>query len=187
MENAFCRKLSGRNFKIEGNHFFLRWHQGMTVPFQFTNLSIVFPYSAFYFSALYLSHLAFMKAPHPRRCNSPQEAFLDLVWNERMSGWTHSLRKAWVRTGQHHCCRDCVQLHSVMRIAAVRLSAPLEGWFPEIRQVSLMPVHESDGPGWLKEKATGTKSSLSKERVGLTKSGDISSTWKKFKNSHKNS
>lgn len=33
--------------------------------------------------------------PHPRRCNCPQEAFLDLVWNGAMSGWTHSLRKAW--------------------------------------------------------------------------------------------
>lgn len=54
-------------------------------------------------------------------------------------------------------------------------------------QTSLTPVCESDGPGRLKEKVTGTKSNLSKERVGLTKSGDISSTWRKFKNSHKNS
>lgn len=64
----------------------------LTIPKQ---EQIVFPHFAFYFSALYLNHLAFVKAPHPGRCESLQEAFLGLVWNGRMSGWTHSLRKAW--------------------------------------------------------------------------------------------
>lgn len=39
MGNMFCCKLSGRNFKIEGNHFFLRQLQGMTVPLQLPNRS----------------------------------------------------------------------------------------------------------------------------------------------------
>lgn len=69
-----------------------RYDSFLTVPKQEL---IVFTHFAFYFSALYLKHLAFVKVPHPRRCNCPQEAFLDLVWNGAMSGWTHSLRKAW--------------------------------------------------------------------------------------------
>lgn len=67
------------------------YDSSLTVPKQ---EQIVFTHFAFYFSALYLNHLAFVKVPHPRRCNCPQNAFLDLVWNGVMSGWTHSLRKA---------------------------------------------------------------------------------------------
>lgn len=36
-------------------------------------------------------------------------------------------KEGMVRTVQHHCCRDSLQVHSVIKVTAVRLSAHLEG------------------------------------------------------------
>lgn len=114
MGNIFPCKLSGRNFNIEEYHLFLRCLQGVTVPLPLPNRS----------------RLYFLILPSTFQLCTSITRHLSKCLILAMSGCTHFPKEGMVRTAQHHCCRDNLQVHSVMRIAAVRLSAHLEGWFP---------------------------------------------------------
>lgn len=149
MENTFHCKLRGRNFKIEGNHFFLRQLQGMTVPLQFPNRSRLYffivpstfqlctPITWSLSKCLILGGASLHRRLFLTLCGMEECQDGPIPLGRHGQDSSASLLQGQ-STGTLSYEDGCSQAISTFGTDLTLISSD---------QTSLMPVHESDGPG----------------------------------------